>query len=152
MGSNYLKTALFVAAGIAVGIAFAKFRTDDFHHAMLVLKKGPEPKTLYVSRNDGRQVLALSVKNLQGAKDIEVKMAGARVQSWFPPVVPLPFRTWMDVDGGKLRGVEIGDRIPLYIISERAVKCGDMEIIDSSSGALIRKVHVMRGEYNGGHH
>lgn len=152
MYARFFKAALFVMSGIIVGALFAKFKTSDYHHAMLVLKKGAEARPLYVSRNDGRQVLALSLKNLQSSRDIEIRMAGADVQSWYPPVIKMPFRKWMEVEGGKFRGVDSGTRLPLYVISDSAVRCGDIEIIDSSNGSLIQTVHVMRGDFNGGHH
>ena len=149
---KFFKAAVFVFAGIAAGAAFANFRPPDYRHASLILKEGVKPKPINIADYDGTQVIALSLKNLEHAKDIEVKMEGATIQSWYPPVIEMPFGKWMEVDGGKFRGVEFGKRIPLYLIIDGQSGCRELEIIDSASGSLIRTVHLMKGGSNGGHH
>ena len=98
MHAGYLKAALFVLAGIFTGVMFAGFKVQDYQHASIVIRKEEAAKPLYVSDYKGRQVIALSMKNLQGARDIEIKMDGAVVQRWYPPVVKMPYNKWMDVE------------------------------------------------------
>ena len=69
---------------IFTGVMFAGFKVQDYQHASIVIRKEEAAKPLYVSDYKGRQVIALSMKNLQGARDIEIKMDGAVVQSWYP--------------------------------------------------------------------
>lgn len=149
---KFLKAAVFVIAGIAVGALFANFRSPDYRHASVILKEGVNPKPIHISNYNGRQVIALSVKNLHGAKDIELRLKDAEIQSWYPPVIKMPFGKWMEVDAGKFRGVEFGKRIPLYLTINGQSGCRELEIIDSSDGSLIHAVHLMRGGINGGHH
>lgn len=148
----FLKTAFFVIAGIAIGVMFANFKVRDYSHASLVITKDAKTKPLHISDYNSRQVIALSVKNLHGARDIELRLNDAKLQSWYPPVIKMPFGKWMEVDGGKFRGVEFGKRIPLYLIINGQNGCQELEIIDSSNGSLIQTVHLMRGGVNGGHH
>lgn len=149
---KFLKAAFFALAGIAVGIAFANFRSPDYRHVSVMLKKGVNPKPVNISNYDGSQVIAVSLKNLQYAKDIEVRINGAAIQSWYPPIVKMPFGKWMEVNGGKFRGVEPGKRLPLYLIIDGQSGCKEMEIIDSSSGSVIQTVHFMKGGSDAGHH
>ena len=115
MISKFLKTSIFVAAGIAVGIAFAKFNVKDYRHASVSIKKGEVTKPIYISDYSGRQVLALSLKNLQRSQDIEIRADGAEIESWYPPVVRMPFTKWMEVEEGRFRGISFGKRLPLYL-------------------------------------
>lgn len=152
MHAGYLKAALFVLAGVFTGVMFAGFKVQDYQHASIVIRKGEAAKPLYISDYRGRQVIALSAKNLQSAKDIEIKMDGAVVQSWYPPAVKMPYNKWMDVEGGRFRGVDSGKRLPLYLIADNRKGCGEIEIVDLSDGSLIQRVHVMRGGSNDRHH
>ncbi len=149
---KFLKAAVFVLTGIAVGAAFANFRSPDYRHASVILKEGVNPKPIHISNYEGAQVIALSLKNLQHAKDIEVRMEGATIQSWYPPAVKMPFSKWMEVDGGKFKGVSFGKRLPLYLSINGQSECKELEIIDSAKGSVIQTVHVMRGGADGGHH
>ncbi|TAL26758.1 MAG: hypothetical protein EPN94_02545 [Nitrospirae bacterium] len=149
---GYLKIALFIFIGILTGLAFAGFRAGDYRHASIVIKKGEAAKPLYVGSYRGRQVIALSAKNLQSAKDIEIKMDGAVVQSWYPPVIKMPYSKWMNVEGGRFGGVDFGKRLPLYLIADNRKGCGEIEIVDLSDGSLIQRVHVMSGGSDDRHH
>ncbi len=151
MQRKFLSISLFVIAGLIVGIAFAKFTSKDYKHASIVIKRGEKAKPLYINNYEGKQVLALSVKNLQNAKDIEIKVDDIAIQSWYPPVVRMPF--WdLDFKDGKFSKAAFGKRLPLYLIIDGNVDHKDMEIINSSDGMLIQTVHVMRGKGDGGHH
>ncbi len=156
MYRSFLQTALFLIAGITIGIMFANFSSPDYRHASLILKEGINPKPIHISDYKGTQVIALSLKNLQQAKDIEARMDGATIQSWYPPVVRMPFLKSVGVAGGRFKGVAFGQRLPLYLtvsgndFSDNGNK--EMEIIDSSTGSVIQTVPVMRGGANGGHH
>jgi hypothetical protein len=149
---KFLKTAVFVFAGIAVGAAFANFRSPDYRHASVMLKKGVNPKPVNISDYAGAQVVALSLKNLQHIKNIEVRAEGAKIESWYPPVVKMPFGRWTEVDGGKFRGVEFGKRLPLYLTIDGQSACKDIEIIDSANGSVIQTVRLMKGGADAGHH
>lgn len=149
---NLSKVLFFLLAGIAVGVIFARFSVKDYRHVSVVLKEGTATKPLYINDYDGTQVIALSLKNLQHAKNIEVKMEGATVQSWYPPIVKMPFTRWMEVEGGKFKGITFGKRLPLYLRIDGRSECKELEIIDSSDGSIIQTVHVMKGGADGGHH
>jgi len=151
MSSKFLKTIIFIFAGITAGIALANFSAKDFKHASIIVKRNVQAKPIHINDYKGKQVLALSLKIPDGPKDIEVKMKGAEIQSWYPPPVKMPFYKWMDVDGGRFHGVEPGKRLPLYLIIRQA-GCKELEIIDSSDSSIIQTVHVMRGGANAGHH
>ncbi|MBI4686857.1 MAG: hypothetical protein HY756_03630 [Nitrospirae bacterium] len=151
MKRKFLGAFLFVAVGLAVGVMFAKFTAKDYKHASIAIKRGEKAKPLYINNYGGKQVLALSVKNLQHAKDIEVKADGIAIQSWYPPVVRMPFFD-IDFKGGRFSGVAFGKRLPLYLIFDDGMDHKDIEIINSSDGTLIQTVHVMRGRGEGGHH
>lgn len=152
MDRSLFKVFFFVLAGIAVGVMFARFSVKDYRHVSVVLKEGATTKPININDYDGTQVIALSLKNLQHARDIEVRMEGATVQSWYPPTVKMPFARWMEIEGGKLRGVEFGKRLPLYLILSGKSECRQLEIIDSSDSSIIQTVHVMKGGSDGGHH
>ena len=149
--NSLVKTILFILIGILTGVALARFKTEDYRHASVILKEGVNPKPIHISNYEGAQVIALSLKNLQHAKDIEVRMEGATIQSWYPPVVGMPFVKWAGVDGGRFKGVAFGKRLPLYLTIS-GNDCKEMEIIDSANGSVIQTVHVMRGGADGGHH
>ena len=149
---KFLKAAVFVIAGIAVGALFANFRSPDYRHASVILKEGVNPKPIHISNYEGAQVIALSLKNLQHAKDIEVRMEGATIRSWYPPVVKMPFSKWMEIEGGKFKGVAFGKRLPLYLTISGQDGCKDIEVIDLSDGSVIQTVYVMRGGADAGHH
>lgn len=151
MRKKFFKTFLFVIAGIVIGTAFARFKVNDYRHASVVIKKGQEAKPLYINEYDGKQVLALSVKNLGYAKDIEIKMDGSLVQSYYQPVVKMPF--WdLYVDGGKFRGAAFGQRLPVYLTIDAGDDHKNLEVIDSSDNTIIQTVHIMKGKGDGGHH
>ncbi|MDI6744055.1 MAG: hypothetical protein QMD07_01640 [Thermodesulfovibrionales bacterium] len=118
----------------------------------MILKEGVNPKPIHISNYKGAQVIALSLKNLHHAKDIEVRMDGAAIQIWYPPVVKMPFSKWMEVDGGKFKGVAFGKRLPLYLSINGQGECKELEIIDSANSSVIQTVHVMRGGADAGHH
>lgn len=164
MGRNRLKTALktalFAGLGLVAGSLFANFRSPDYRHASLILKKTGESGLLAINDYSGRQVVALSLKNLQPASDLILQGEGFAIQSWYPPALPLPFKSWPVVSGGKsgeefrARGVRLGQRLPLYLIVEgnEAGGCRELTIRNGANGALIRTVHLTPGGDNGGHH
>lgn len=132
-------------------MAFARFSVNDYRHTSTVIKKDARQGPIYISGSKGRQVIALSVKNLEGAKDIEFRMDGAEIRSWYPPVVRMPF--WkMDIEGSIFRGVGQGRRLPLYLIFESSYEHGYLEIADARDGSLIQKVHIVKGRNEKGHH
>jgi hypothetical protein len=152
MSARYLATSLFLLAGIIVAVIFAKFKAQDYRHASITVKKGGAVKHLSINDYSGRQVIALSLRNQHTSKDIEVRMDGAQIQSWYPPVIKMPFHRGVDVKGGRFNGVSSGKRIPLYLIINGKDGGGKIEIIDSSNGSLIQTVHVMRGGFDERHH
>ena len=86
-------------------------------------------------------------------RDIELRMEDATIQSWYPPVVRMPFGKWMEVDGGRFKGVGLRQKaFHLYLTINGQDGCRDIEVIDLSNGSLIQTVHVMRGGADGGHH
>lgn len=146
-----LKIALFLIVGFAVGAAFARLNFPGFKHAVVTIGKGAESKPLYLNGTGGRQVLALSMKNLQKSRDIEIRMEGADIESWYPPVVRMPFNKRMSVQGGKFKGVEFGKRLPVYVVFNDSGENRKIEIIDSIDGSLIQTIDVLRGKGNERH-
>lgn len=152
MNKKTLSIVFFALTGIVIGALFANFRSPDYHHASVMLKDGVKSKPINISNYNGSQVIALSLKNLQHAKDIEVRMEGATIQSWYPPAIKMPFRKWMEVDGSKFKGVSFGKRLPLYLKINGQSECKELELIDSERGSVIQTVHIMRGGADAGHH
>jgi len=149
--TRILKGFLFILSGIAVGVAFARFSVKDYHHTSIVIKEDDRQRPVYMSDSKGRQVIALSVKNLTGKRDIGFRVEGAEIQSWYPPVVRMPF--WnIDVEGSIFRGVGQGRRLPLYLIFDTFNGHGYLEIFDARDGSPIQKVHIMEGGNGKGHH
>ncbi len=137
-------------AGLAVGTAFANLKFPGYKHAMVMLMPGKraDAKPLYFAENGGRQVLMLSVKNHQRAKDIEFRMEGAEIRSSYPPVVTMPFSHALSFDAGKFTGVEFNKSFPVFIAFNDDGTNKKLEIIDSSSGLVIQTVDVVRGKGN----
>lgn len=155
-----LKTALFVGLGLVVGSLFANFKSNDYRHASLLLKANGEVGPLAINDYSGRQVVALSLRNLQPATDFSLQGEGIAIQSWYPPALPLPFRPWLTISGGaggeefRVKGARFGQRLPLYLIVEagEAGGCRELTIRNNADGALLRTVHLLPGGDNGGHH
>lgn len=138
---------LFCAlAGLAFGAALANLRLPGYRHATVTIAKGAGPGTLSLNGGGGRQVLALSMKNLQSSRDIEIRIPGAEIESWYPPVFRMPFSRWMSIEEGSFKGVEFGRRLPVYVAFNDNGKSRKMEIVDSADGSLIREIDIVRGE------
>lgn len=161
MGRGWLQTIFFVGIGLMIGALLANFKSNDYRHTSLFLKTEGEIKPLPLNDFPGRQVIALSLKNLQPATDIRLQGEGISIQSWYPPVLPLPFRQWVAVAGGqtgeefRVSGVRFGQRLPLYLIvdgSKEGGGCRELVIRNGTNGALLRTVHLMPGGNDGGHH
>lgn len=149
---SFVFRILFIISGLLVGVALARFSVADYKHTSVVIGKGIHKGPLYISDYEGRQVIALSLKNLQRNKDIDIRMDGAEIQSWYPPPVKMPYYRWMDIEDGGFRGIEYGRRLPLYIVLNGDFEHGDLEIINPSDGSIIQSIHVMRGMDKGDHH
>lgn len=145
-----LKIAFFSLAGLAVGAAFAKVDFPGFRHAVIPIRKGAA-KPLYINGEGGRQVLALSMRNLQKSREIEIRMEGASIESWYPPVVTMPYNRGLSVEGGRFSGVEFGKRLPVYVAFNDNGEGRKIEIMDSTDGSLIQSVDVLRGKGNERH-
>lgn len=140
------KVALCLLAGLAFGAAAANLRLPGYKHATVTIAKGAGPASLSLNGGGGRQVLALSIKNLQSARNIEIRMEGAEIESWYPPVFKMPFSRWMSVEGGKFKDVEFGRRLPVYVAFNDNGENRRMEIVDSADGSLIREIDIVRGD------
>ncbi|MDA8165010.1 MAG: hypothetical protein M0017_08270, partial [Desulfobacteraceae bacterium] len=123
------KIALCLLAGFVIGTVFAKLDFPGYKHVMVMLMKG-EAKPIYINGDGGRQVLALTIMNHQQARDIEVRMDGAEIQSWYPPVVKMPFSRELLVEGGKFRGIEHGKRLPVFVAYNDNGEKRKIDIID----------------------
>ncbi|MCC6346983.1 MAG: hypothetical protein IT388_07305, partial [Nitrospirales bacterium] len=84
--------------------------------------------------------------NLREAREIEVRMEGAEIQSWYPPVVRMPFNKGISFESGKFSGVEPGRRIPVYVVFDDDGRDRKIEVIDSADGFVIRTIEVLRGK------
>lgn len=156
----WLKTACFVGLGMIIGALFANFKSNDYRHASLLLKAPGEAGPLWLNDFSGRQVIALSLRNLQPITDLRLQGEGIAIRSWYPPPLPLPFRPWLTITGGKTgeefraNGVRFGQRLPLYLIVEGSEDdgCRELTIRNGADGSLLRTVHLMPGGNDGGHH
>ncbi|MDA8388280.1 MAG: hypothetical protein M0Z58_06445 [Nitrospiraceae bacterium] len=147
-----LKIALFVVAGLAAGAAFARLDLPGFKFAMVTIKKGANSRPILTGAGGGRCVLALSMKNLQKASDIGIRADGAKVLSWYPPVVRMPYGHSPDFRDGRFTGAGFGETLPVYIVfnniggtSPRGPGNKKIEIVDSRDGSLIRTIDVLGG-------
>ena len=143
-----LKIAIFVIAGLAAGMAFACLDPPGFRFAMAPVRKGVRLRPFYVRSAGGRRVLALSLKDLQDARNIEIRADGALVQSWYPPVVRMPYSHSPDFRDGTFRGARSGETLPVYIVFRAGAggnnKNGKIEI--SADGAPIKSITVLGGK------
>ena len=149
-----LKWVAFTVIGIGVGVVFANFRVPDYYHATVVLKEGGDSKPIYISENKGTKILALSVKNLQDSRDIEIKVTGGIIHSSYPPPVILPFRKWISVEGNVFRGLRYGMKLPLYVVLDGEGKSYELSFVRVTDGKPIKKVSIMAGGKftHGSHH
>ncbi len=132
-------------AGLAFGAALANLKLPGYKHAMVTIARDAGPGYLSLNGGGGRQVLALTMKNLQPSQEIEIRMRGAEIESWYPPVFKMPFSRWMSVDGGRFRGIEFGRGLPVYVSFNDTGGNGRLEIVDLSDGSLIRAIEIGRG-------
>ncbi|MBI4689709.1 MAG: hypothetical protein HY754_05535 [Nitrospirae bacterium] len=139
-----IKVIIFLIAGFAAGTAIAKLSFPGYKHAMVTIKKAAESKPLYIGVDGGRYVLALSMKNLQRSKDIEIRMAGAEIHSWYPPVIRMPFSNPISFEAGRFKEVEFGKRLPVYVVFNDNGENRKIEIIDSMDGSRIQTINVLR--------
>ncbi|MBZ0155337.1 MAG: hypothetical protein K8I29_03870 [Alphaproteobacteria bacterium] len=137
--------------GLAVGTVFAKLSFPGYTHATVVIRKGGAPKPLSLNGTGGRQVLALSMKNLQKSREIGIRMEGAEIQSWYPPVVRMPFNKGISFEEGIFSGVEPGKRIPVYIVFTDNGKNRKIEVVDPTEGSLIQTIDILRGQGDAEH-
>jgi hypothetical protein len=126
-------------------------RVPGHFHGSVQAVAGAEPVTLTVGEK-GRQVLALSIVNASGARDIEVRLAGSRITSWLPAVVRIGPRAGIGFFDGKFTGVPPGRKLPVYAVLGADQERGRLEIIDTSDGSLIRAADIVRGRGHGLHH
>ena len=145
-----LKIAIFVIAGLIAGVAFARLDLPGFRYAMVPVKKGARLRPLYVGSAGGRRVLALSLKDLQGAGDIGIQADGALVQSWYPPVVRMPYGHSPDFRDGRFIGARSGEALPVYIVfgADAGGKNKSRKIEIRADGEPIESITVLGG---GGH-
>jgi hypothetical protein len=152
MGGNKVKlkfkTALCLLAGLAVGAALSKVEFPGYKHVMVMARKGAETKPIYIGAGGGRQVLALTVKDLTDSGDIEIRMDGAEIESWFPPVVRMPFNKDISFEDGKFTGAGPGKRLPVYVAFNDDGEKRKIEVIDSTDGSIIQTLDVLRGKGN----
>lgn len=139
------KTALCIIAGLAVGAAFSKVEFPGYKHVMAMVRKGAEAKPVYIGEGGGRQVLALTVKNLTDSKEIEIRMDGASIESWYPPVVAMPFSRVPSFEGGRFSDAA-GKRLPVYVTFNDDGGDRKIEIVDSTDGSIIQTMDILRGK------
>jgi hypothetical protein len=140
-----LKVVVYVIIGLVIGVAVAKLNFPGYKHAVVMIKRGSGSKPIRIDGNK-RQVLALTMKNLQKSKAIEIKMEGAEVQSWFPPVIRMPFFRNIGFETGRFKEVGSGRRLPVYVVFDDNGEHRKIEIIDSTDGSTIQTVCVLRGK------
>ncbi|MBI5583717.1 MAG: hypothetical protein HY892_07820 [Deltaproteobacteria bacterium] len=147
-----LKGVALAAAGIVIGILFAHFRPADFIHCSLDLDYHGDSKPLMIGKVEGRKVVALSVRNLQAAKDVRLRLDGAEISSTFPPPVVLPFRHWVSFKENTFRGLCYGQKFPLFITLGGGRASYELAFFREPDGTLIKKILLIPGEAHGKHH
>lgn len=145
------KIVFSLLLGLAAGVGCAHLVFPGFQHAAVRIGKGAAEKPLFFNGNGGRQVFALSLKNLGEARDIEIRMEGGAIQSWYPPVVRMPFGKVIPFEGGKFRGVEPGRRVPVYVVFHDNGKNRKIEVVDAADGSVLRTIDILRGKGNERH-
>ena len=138
-------------AGLAAGAGAAGLSFPGYLHAMVALGPGARSAPL---RIDGsrRQTLALSLTGLGAVREVDIRMPGAEISSWYPPVVRLPFNKVPYFSGGRFLGVEPGRKLPVYVAFEDDWTVRSIEILDAADGSLISSVAVTHGRADGQHH
>ena len=142
---NTFRVVSCLLAGLATGTAFANLHLPGYKHAVVMVRKGAAATVLYIDGRGGRQVLALSLKNLQKSKEIELRMPGGKIESWYPPIFPLPFSRWITVAGGRFKGLQSGQRLPVYVVFDDTGENRKLDVLDGTDGSLIQTVAVLRG-------
>ena len=141
------RIALCALGGLAAGAGLAGFKFPGYLHASVALN-GPE-KTLSID-GERRQFLALSVTGLQATRELEVRMHGARIGSWFPPAVRLPYGDTPVFSAGKFSGFGPDRKLPVYVGFDSG-RCSAIDFVDAASGKLLRTVKIVRGGADAGH-
>ena len=140
-----------MAAGVLLGLLFARFTAADYVHASLVLEEGGDPKPLYISHGEGKRTMALSVRNMQDAADVRITVEGGRVRSSQLPPIALPFRRWLSVEDNVFSGLKRGMKIPLYIVLDGKREEYELLFARLADNSIIQKVPIIRGESHAHH-
>lgn len=142
-----LRAALCALGGLAAGTGLAATKFPGYLHASVALDGPEKPLSIDGGR---RQFLALSVTGLQDTRELEVRMPGAEIGSWFPPAVRLPYGKAPAFSAGRFSGFGPDRRLPVYVGFDGG-SGASIDFVDAASGRLIRTVRIVRGGADGGH-
>ena len=140
-----------MAAGVLVGLLFARFTAADYVHASLALEEGGEAKPLYISHGEGKRTMALSVRNMQDAADVRITVEGGVVRSSQPPPIVLPIRQWLSVKDNVFSGLTRGMKIPLSIVLDGKKEAYELVFARLADNRVIQRVPIIRGESHAHH-
>ena len=140
-----------MAAGVLLGLLFARFTAADYVHASLVLEEGGDIKPLYISHGEGKRTMALSVRNLQDAADVRIAVDGGMIRSSQPPPFVLPFRQWLSVKGNIFSRLKRGMKIPLSIVLDGKREEYELLFVRVADNGIIQRVPIIRGESHAHH-
>ncbi|MBI5624063.1 MAG: hypothetical protein HY924_09810 [Elusimicrobia bacterium] len=147
----WLLRLVCAAVGSAAASGFARMSLPGYLHGSVQAVRGAEPATLTVGES-GRQVLALSIVNAAGTRDLSVRMDGARVTSWLPAVVRLPGLAGIGFEEGRFKAVPPGKKLPVYVVLAADQARARLELVDASDGSVIRSAQIARGKVHGLRH
>ena len=136
-------------AGLAAGTAAASLRFPGYKHAMVQLAPGTQAGPIHID-GSRRQLLALSLSGL-AVRNVEVRMQGARIGSWYPPAIRLPFSKVPSFSDGIFRDVGPDRKLPVYVAFDSDGTGRSIDFVNAKDGTLIKSVAVMRGGADGGH-
>jgi len=141
----------FIAAGVLVGLLFARFTAADYVHASLTLQEGGETKPLYISHGEGKRTMALSVKNMQDAPEVRISVDGGSIKSSQPPPIAFPFRQWLSIKDDIFGGLKRGMKIPLSIVLDGKREAYELLFVRVADNSVIQRVPIVRGESHAHH-
>lgn len=146
-----VRSIAFIAAGIVVGLLFARFQAADYLHGSLTLQEGEAQKPLYITPGEGKRTLALSVRNQQDASDLRITVEGGTVISAQPPPLPLPFRHWLTVKDTLFQGLKRGMKFPLTVLLDGKREAYELLFVRAADNRIIQKIPIIRGESHAHH-
>ncbi|MDH4100487.1 MAG: hypothetical protein OEV28_07920 [Nitrospirota bacterium] len=167
MSAKIIKTVLFIALGLGVGVAAASYQSRDSVHAMGLMNMGGGKvgHPVNMKLGEDRYTVAASLTWLNKKPgDLKATLENAapgeavpqhRFMSWYPPAVDLGFNHWNGVDkDGVIHGMTPFARTNLYTVIDSPQRPAVVNLVmtEVKSGKRVLTMPIrFVGEDGGGH-